>query len=71
MDALIAKVEASGLPAIEKTNVLHELKVKRVQFNDALVQALGLRVEARMVAGQRRARTAVTPGCVAMWRLRW
>ena len=48
VDALIAKVEASSLTKAEKTNVLHELRVKRVQFNDALVQALGLRVAARM-----------------------
>ena len=47
------------------TNVLHELRVKRVQFNDALVQALGLRVEARMVAQGEACSEAVTPGCVA------
>ena len=41
-DALIAKVEASGLTAQEKYDLLHELRVKRVQFNDALVQALGI-----------------------------
>ena len=65
LDALIAKVEASGLPPIEKANVLHELKVKRVQFNDALVQALGLRVEARMTGQGNSCSAAVTPGCVA------
>ena len=66
LDALIAKVQASGLSAAEKTNVLHELKVKRVQFNDALVEALGLRVLARMDAGKPGACSdAVTPGCTA------
>jgi LmbE family N-acetylglucosaminyl deacetylase len=66
LDALIAKVDASTLPAVEKTNVMHELRVKRVQFNDALVQALGLRVEARMETGNPNAcLSAVTPGCVA------
>jgi LmbE family N-acetylglucosaminyl deacetylase len=66
IDALIAKVNASGLPVVEKTNVLHELKVKRVQFNDALVEALGLRVEARMTAaGNNVCTDAVTPGCAA------
>lgn len=65
LDALIAKVNASGLPAIEKTNVLHELRVKRVQFNDALVEALGLRVEARLTAGDGGCSYAVTPGCTA------
>ncbi|MDQ2833796.1 MAG: PIG-L family deacetylase [Acidobacteriota bacterium] len=66
LDALIAKVEASGLSGQDKTNVLHELRVKRVQFNDAMVQALGLRVEARMEAGQDgKCIEAVTPDCVA------
>jgi LmbE family N-acetylglucosaminyl deacetylase len=66
VDALIAKVEASGLPAAEKTNVLHELRVKRVQFNDALVESLGLRVSARMDASKPDAcLDAVTPGCTA------
>ncbi len=66
VDALIAKVNASGLPVLEKTNVLHELKVKRVQFNDALVEALGLRVVARMKAdGNNNCWDAVTPQCTA------
>jgi LmbE family N-acetylglucosaminyl deacetylase len=69
VDALIAKVEASGLSPIEKANVLHELRVKRVQFNDALVQALGLSVEARMTRMNGGASgaclDAVTPGCSA------
>jgi LmbE family N-acetylglucosaminyl deacetylase len=65
LDVLIAKVEASGLPKIEKTNVLHELRVKRVQFNNALVQALGLRVEARMTVKGDACTDSVTPGCSA------
>jgi LmbE family N-acetylglucosaminyl deacetylase len=66
VDALIAKVEASKLPAIEKTDVLHELRVKRVQFNDALVEALGLRVEARMKDVSAGAcLDAITPHCAA------
>jgi hypothetical protein len=66
LDALIAKVNASGLPAVEKANVLHELRVKRMQFNNALVEALGLRVEARMTAAKDDACSdAVTPGCTA------
>ncbi len=64
LDALIAKVEASGLAAAEKTNVLHELRVKRVEFNDALVQSLGLRVEARMETGKPgQCADAITPNC--------
>jgi LmbE family N-acetylglucosaminyl deacetylase len=65
VDVLITKVNASGLPAVEKANVLHELRVKRVQFNDALVEALGLRVEARLIAGDGGCSYAVTPGCTA------
>jgi LmbE family N-acetylglucosaminyl deacetylase len=49
-EALIAKVEASGLTAQQKYDLLHELRVKRVQFNNALVQALGLSLRAQ-VAG--------------------
>src|SRR6266576_1409037 len=49
-DALIAKVEASGLTAQQKYDLLHELRVKRVQFNNALVEALGLSLRAQ-VAG--------------------
>ncbi len=48
-DALMVKVEASGLTAREKYDVLHELRVKRVQFNDALVEALGLSVRAQVL----------------------
>jgi LmbE family N-acetylglucosaminyl deacetylase len=50
-DELMAKVEASGLTRREKYDVLHELRVKRVQFNDALVEALGLSLRAQ-VAGR-------------------
>jgi hypothetical protein len=56
--ALIAKVEtAKGLTARERYDVLHELRVKEVQFNDALVESLGLQVEARVAPG-----SAVVPG---------
>jgi hypothetical protein len=49
-DALIGKIEESGLTAQQKYDLLHELRVKRVQFNDALVEALGLSLRAQ-VAG--------------------
>lgn len=56
--ALIARVEvAKDLTAREKYDVLHELRVKEVQFNDALVESLGLQVEARVAPG-----SAVVPG---------
>jgi LmbE family N-acetylglucosaminyl deacetylase len=51
-DELIAKVQASGLTAHEKYDIEHELAVKRVQFNDALVQALGLSLRAQVVSTQ-------------------
>jgi LmbE family N-acetylglucosaminyl deacetylase len=50
-DGLIAKVETSGLTGREKFDLLHELRVKRVQFNDAIVEALGLSLRAQ-VAGR-------------------
>jgi LmbE family N-acetylglucosaminyl deacetylase len=50
-DALIAKVEESRLTEQQKYDLLHELRVKRVQFNDALVEALGLSLRAQ-VAGK-------------------
>jgi LmbE family N-acetylglucosaminyl deacetylase len=55
---LIARVEsAKDLTGREKYDVLHELRVKETQFNDALVEALGLSVEARVMPG-----SAVVPG---------
>jgi LmbE family N-acetylglucosaminyl deacetylase len=55
---LITRVEsAKNLTAREKYDVLHELRVKETQFNDALVEALGLSVEARVAPG-----SAVVPG---------
>lgn len=47
-DALIAKVETSHIPASQRYNVLHELRVKRIQFNQALVEALGLSLRAQV-----------------------
>ncbi len=51
VDALIAGVEAApGVDERERYDVLHELRVKRVQFNDAVVMALGLEMRAGMAA---------------------
>lgn len=44
-EALLAEAERSSLPARAKFDVLHELKIKRAQFNNALAQSLGLSVE--------------------------
>jgi LmbE family N-acetylglucosaminyl deacetylase len=46
LDKVIHGVELSKLPPDQKQNVLHELRIKRVQLNDALVLALGLSVDA-------------------------
>jgi LmbE family N-acetylglucosaminyl deacetylase len=46
IDGLIAGIEATMLPQDEKENVLHELRIKRTQLNDALLLALGLELDA-------------------------
>ncbi len=45
-DALIAEVQQKPLPEDARYNILHELGVKKVQFNTALTQALGISIEA-------------------------
>jgi LmbE family N-acetylglucosaminyl deacetylase len=45
---LIEKVNGSRLSADAKYNVLHELKVKQAQFNDALTLSLGLSMTANV-----------------------
>ncbi len=46
---LIDAVNASALSADDKANVTHELNIKLAQFNTALAQALGLRVNAFVI----------------------
>jgi LmbE family N-acetylglucosaminyl deacetylase len=46
---LLADVAASNLPEDAKYNMQHELEIKRVQFNDALNQALGVTLVATVV----------------------
>ncbi len=43
---LLARLEASSLPASAKAALRHELAIKQVQWNTALVEALGLRIDA-------------------------
>jgi hypothetical protein len=45
LDTVIAGAEKSTLPADQKFNLLHELHIKRVQLNNALVLALGITLE--------------------------
>ena len=50
LDGLITRVTAiTRLPERERSDLLHELRVKRVQANDALVMSLGLQVRAQVV----------------------
>ena len=44
--SLIDAVQASGLSADDKANLVHELTIKRAQFNTALAESLGLEVNA-------------------------
>ncbi len=44
--ALLDQVEKSNLSADSKYNIRHELEIKRVQFNNALAEALGLSLDA-------------------------
>jgi len=47
---LVDKVSASSLSADVKYNVLHELKTKQTQFNDALTLSLGLSIRANVTS---------------------
>jgi LmbE family N-acetylglucosaminyl deacetylase len=48
-DALLAEVEHSTLPSEAKYNVAYELRVKHQQFNDALISALDVHLDADIV----------------------
>jgi len=50
---LIREVEKSSLAPQPKYNILYELRVKQRQFNEALVSALGLSMEADIVPAPR------------------
>lgn len=50
--ALISVVEKSNLSPDSKFDLLHELNIKRVQFNNALAEALGLSVAASVAPDQ-------------------
>lgn len=58
---LLVEVAASKLPQEAKYNMRHELEIKRVQFNEALSQALGVSILAT-VSNQS---AAASPGPVA------
>lgn len=58
-DALIEQVEKSSLAPRAQYDVLYELQTKQKQFNDALVAALGLSIEADVVPAPRTGGDAV------------
>ncbi len=47
--SLLAGLDASGLTADSKADLRHELAIKQVQLNTALVEALGLRMDALVI----------------------
>lgn len=49
---VIAHVETAKMPEVERFDVLHELRVKEAQFEEALRVALGVSVRAEVVAEQ-------------------
>lgn len=52
-EALIQEIQQKPLPEDARYNMLHELNVKRVQFNTALAQALGISLDATVSNGAR------------------
>ena len=48
LDSLLTTTEATPLDPSQKFDLLHELRIKRVQLNNALVVALGLTFEASL-----------------------
>ena len=51
--AMLAEVKSGALPASAKYDLVRELAVKQAQFNDAIVQALGLQFTARVAGAGR------------------
>ena len=50
LDLLTRALQGIDFPTNQKQNILHELRIKRVQINDALVLALGLHFDATATA---------------------
>ncbi|SNS74479.1 N-acetylglucosaminyl deacetylase, LmbE family [Granulicella rosea] len=55
-------VRASNITPVEKELVLHDLRVKHTQFNDALVQALSLTLTVGPACGQEMTAQPLAPG---------
>lgn len=70
IESLIAETEKSDLSAEAKYNVLHELRVKQRQFNDALVAALQVKLNADVIpAGQEDNMMAAMRGASATFQM--
>ncbi len=54
-EALIREIQQKPLPEDARYNMLHELNIKRVQFNTALLEALGISIEANVLNNTRSA----------------
>lgn len=52
LDSLLSEVQTASLDRIQKFNLLHELRVKHVQCNDALVLALELSTRSEVKSGR-------------------
>jgi LmbE family N-acetylglucosaminyl deacetylase len=52
LDHIVEAVDDASLPAIQRADLLHELRIKRVQLNDALALALGLELDATVHGNQ-------------------
>ncbi len=63
---LIEKVKSSSLSDEAKYNVLHELNVKRVQFNEALALSLSLSITANVTSDKMTANPAPQRGFMRM-----
>jgi LmbE family N-acetylglucosaminyl deacetylase len=61
LDKLMASVENWNGDPTQKANALHELCIKRIQLNDALVLSLGIHVDATMLSAQNDVTAATTP----------
>ena len=59
--ALIAQVAASGLSEEAKYDVLHELSLKRTQFQRGVIQAMGVTIEATVAPKREPARNNFAP----------
>jgi LmbE family N-acetylglucosaminyl deacetylase len=65
--ALMAAIDRSPLPADDKANLDHELGIKLVQFNTALVEALGLQVQALLTPTPRSSASGTEPRVLTIY----